>query len=265
MGTGTSVIIPVRNGAAYLAEAMASVLVQLDRNDELIVVDDNSTDDTSSVAAAIADPRSRMLRSTGRGVSAARNAGLAAARGAFIAFLDHDDTWPAGRHETTLRMLMERPDLDAVFGRVRVQFEPGIIPTPRFLGLEGAYLQVGLICSGLFRRRGLDRISGFAEDMRFGEDSDYCMRLLEAGIRTELCDVDGLVHRRHGSNATNDTQAIRAGMFDALRRKTARARVVLKNDTHPRMADLQTQMGPASGKKLDMDTGVAGYRGPSHG
>jgi len=60
MNPSTSVIIPVRNGAAFVAEAMDSALLQLDQADELIVVDDHSSDGTLSIAAAVADPRVRL-------------------------------------------------------------------------------------------------------------------------------------------------------------------------------------------------------------
>jgi glycosyltransferase involved in cell wall biosynthesis len=92
MSPMTSVIMPVHNGAAHITEAMASALAQLAQTDELIVVDDHSSDRTLSVVAAMAEPRVRVLSTPRRGVSAARNVGLAAARGEFIAFLDHDDS-----------------------------------------------------------------------------------------------------------------------------------------------------------------------------
>ena len=79
MHPGTSVIIPVRNGANYIREAMCSVPAQLDQRDELIIVDDGSSDETLSIVLAMADPRMRVLSTTGRGVAAARNAGLAVA------------------------------------------------------------------------------------------------------------------------------------------------------------------------------------------
>jgi glycosyltransferase involved in cell wall biosynthesis len=87
----TSDVIPVRNGVRYLAQAITSVPSQLGRNDEVLVVDDGSMDETRSP-----DPRLRRLASDGCGVSVARNMGLTASRGEFVAFLDHDDLWPAG-------------------------------------------------------------------------------------------------------------------------------------------------------------------------
>jgi glycosyltransferase involved in cell wall biosynthesis len=223
MGSSTSVIMPVRNGAVYIAEAAVSVLAQIDQDDELIIIDDHSSDDTLSIVAAIADLRLRMLSSSRSGVSAARNIGLSVARGEFIAFLDHDDFWPADRHAVMLRVLRENSDLDAVFGRVRVQFEPGITPSVQYLEMDGAFLQKSLVGSGLYRRRILDQIGGFAEDMCFAEDVDYSIRLIEAGLRSELCDIECLVYRRHGSNVTNDQQGIREGLYKMIRRKLARA------------------------------------------
>lgn len=220
----TSVIIPVRNGAAYISEAMSSALAQLDNKDELVVVDDGSTDDTLHRVAAVADARVRVLTASRRGVSAARNAGFDASRGQFVAFLDHDDLWCPDRHRTMLDTLVKNPDIDAVFGRVRVRHEPGAIVSPHSSALDGQF-GVGITAGcALFRRGILTRVGGFAEDMKFGEDTDHHARMVEIGMQFRLCDIYCLVYRRHGSNATNDKTAMRAGSFDTLRRKLARAR-----------------------------------------
>jgi glycosyltransferase involved in cell wall biosynthesis len=87
-----SIIMPCYNGEAFLAEAVGSVLGQTFRDFELIVVDDGSTDGSAGILARYGDPV-RVMRQANRGVSAARNAGIEAARGNFIAFLDADDTW----------------------------------------------------------------------------------------------------------------------------------------------------------------------------
>ena len=88
-----SVIIAVYNGEHTIRHAVASVLEQTVSDLELIVVDDGSTDATNAVLATIADPRLRCLTQVNSGAGTARNAGLAIARGTYIAFLDDDDRW----------------------------------------------------------------------------------------------------------------------------------------------------------------------------
>lgn len=89
-----SVVIPTRDRPALLARAIASVQAQTVSDLEVIVVDDGSTTDVSTVAPAAGDLRLRYRRHPApRGAAAARNTGLAAARGAFVAFLDDDDVW----------------------------------------------------------------------------------------------------------------------------------------------------------------------------
>jgi GT2 family glycosyltransferase len=86
------VLLTTYNGAAFIGEAIASLLAQTFRDFEVIVVDDASTDDTPRILANLADPRIRVIRrTTNGGIVAARNHGFAAARGAYVAALDHDD------------------------------------------------------------------------------------------------------------------------------------------------------------------------------
>jgi glycosyltransferase involved in cell wall biosynthesis len=220
----TSVIMPVRNGAAFIAEAISSALAQLGEGDEVVVVDDGSIDSTRSVVVTIRDKRVRMLEGSGRGVSAARNVGLAAAKNEFVAFLDHDDLWPEGRHKIMLAALTDDTSIDAVFGRIRVRFDQGVRPSAKYLALDGTFVHGASVCTGLFCRRILARIGGFEENMRFGEDVDYHMRLFEADFKFELCEIDSLIYRRHLTNSTNDQEAALDGFSEMLRRKIARAR-----------------------------------------
>jgi glycosyltransferase involved in cell wall biosynthesis len=88
-----SVIMPCLNSAEHVRASVASALAQTFSDIELLVVDNGSVDDTISVVRSVDDSRIRLLREPRRGVSAARNLGIAAARGRFIAFLDSDDSW----------------------------------------------------------------------------------------------------------------------------------------------------------------------------
>lgn len=101
-----SVVIPTFNRAGLLARALHSVRQQTYPNLEIIVVDDASRDDTATVVEKIGDPRVRYLRhAKNRGGSAARNTGVRAACGDFIAFLDDDDEWDPRKTEEQLRVL----------------------------------------------------------------------------------------------------------------------------------------------------------------
>jgi glycosyltransferase involved in cell wall biosynthesis len=217
----TSVIIPVRNGIRFLAEAVMSVLPQLGPEDEVIIVDDASSDATPQLVAAMDDRRLRILKAAGHGVSAARNLGLAAARGEFVAFLDYDDYWPAMRHHALRDGLQAHPARGASFGRVRVRFEPGTPETVEALGLDGRHI-CELVGSGLYRRALVTGIGGFCEEMHLREDADFHLRLLESGLEPLLCETDGLVYRRHDANVTNDGAAVRLALVDLLRRKLTR-------------------------------------------
>jgi len=105
-----SVIIPTFNRAGLVREAVGSVLAQTCRDFEVVVVDDASSDGTAAALAAW--PEVKMLRhSRRRGVSAARNTGIRAARGEWLAFLDSDDLWLSEKLARQLAYLEDRPGL----------------------------------------------------------------------------------------------------------------------------------------------------------
>lgn len=217
----TTVIIPVLNGERFILEAVHSVLAQLGEDDEVLVVDNGSTDGTRELLDRV-DPRLKLLEATRPGPSAARNVGLRSARGELLAFLDHDDAWPAGRHFALRAMLLADASLDAVTGRVQVRVEPdGAIS-----GYEALHGQFGpsLHWSCLFRRRVIDRVGLFDESLRFSEDLDYYIRLVEAGMKIGYCDHDSVVYRRHAGNATNSKPPQAQTALALVARKLARRR-----------------------------------------
>lgn len=113
-----SVVTPVFNGARFLDEAARSVLTQTWTNLEWVVVDDGSTDATPAILAALDDSRVRVIRQANSGVGAARNAGIDAARGEFIAFMDADDVLPPNSIEERAGVLAGDPAIDIVEGAV---------------------------------------------------------------------------------------------------------------------------------------------------
>ncbi len=101
-----SVVIPAYNAAAWIGEALQSVLAQQGAEIEIIVVDDGSQDETAAIAATY--PGVTCIRQPNAGQATARNAGIRAARGEFIAFLDADDVWLPGKLQAQLDLLQSR-------------------------------------------------------------------------------------------------------------------------------------------------------------
>ena len=124
--TLVSIVIPTRNRRRMLAETVACVMKQHDADWELIIVDDASTDDTSAFLAAITDTRIRSTRHDAmRKVSAARNTGLAMARGDHVMFLDDDDLLRPNAVQTLSASLVAHPDACAASAACRLYHEDG--------------------------------------------------------------------------------------------------------------------------------------------
>ena len=104
-----SAVIPVYNGEAFVADAIRSVLAQTYPRVECVVVDDGSHDRTAEVIRSFGDVVRYLWKPTG-GVASARNAGVSAARGEYVAFVDADDTWLPEKLDRQMGLLRERPD-----------------------------------------------------------------------------------------------------------------------------------------------------------
>src|SRR5215218_7122776 len=104
-----SVVIPAFNASKTLGETLKSVQQQTYDNLEILVVDDGSHDDTSTIVAAVGklDPRIHLLRQPNKGVASARNLGISKATGGFIAPIDADDLWHPTKLEKQMRMMLE--------------------------------------------------------------------------------------------------------------------------------------------------------------
>src|SRR5829696_3649573 len=110
-----SILIPCRNAEQFIDETLRSVLIQ-DVDLEVIVVDDGSTDRSNDIIRKMNDPRVRIIPGPQRGISAAFNAGLAAASGELVARCDADDLYPPGRLAWQVKFLSDHPDFGAVCG-----------------------------------------------------------------------------------------------------------------------------------------------------
>jgi glycosyltransferase involved in cell wall biosynthesis len=105
-----SIVIPTYNRASFLKEAIDSVLSQTYRNFELIVVDDGSTDETPKLLSSYGE-KIKVIKKANKGPSAARNRGIKAAKGGWIAFLDSDDVWKPGKLEKQVQFIKDNPEI----------------------------------------------------------------------------------------------------------------------------------------------------------
>jgi len=123
MSQSISVVIPTYNSASYLQEALESVSQQTVAVDEIIVVDDGSTDETHQVIQSF---DVTYLYQKNAGAAAARNAGVAAVQGELIAFLDADDLWLPTKIEQQVSLLTNEPTIDMVFGHIEHFLSPDV-------------------------------------------------------------------------------------------------------------------------------------------
>jgi glycosyltransferase involved in cell wall biosynthesis len=200
MPDSISVIITTYNYERYLVEAVDSVLAQSHLPQEVIVVDDGSTDGTAITVQRFGG-RIRYDYQPNGGIGAARNRGLELARGQLLAFLDADDLWLPDKLERQLAALMIEPDLDMVSGYVQQFVSPElsaeqkarlICPTEPSPGyLPGALL---------IRRQAADRVGPFRTDLKVGEFIDWHARAMEVGLSNRMLPDVVLKRRLHTTN-----------------------------------------------------------------
>jgi glycosyltransferase involved in cell wall biosynthesis len=174
------------NGAAFIGEALRSVLDQTSSLDEIIVVDDGSTDETASVVASFG-PNVRYIWQTNQGPGAARNAGIGAASGDWVAFLDHDDWWYANKLARQSAAIATCPDAVLCYTRTTPSSHQNDEVKPN-RGVDDANLWPRLrysnpitLSSVMARRDILLRAGGFRTEIRFGEDWDLWVRMYPLG------------------------------------------------------------------------------------
>ncbi|MDP1680335.1 MAG: glycosyltransferase [Burkholderiales bacterium] len=207
-----SIIMPCLNGEQHIQTAIGSVLAQTFNDFELIVVDNGSTDRTPEILGSINDPRLKVLTLPERGVSRARNLGLRKARGAFIAFLDSDDTWNTEFLEKMHSVLVSDSKAMLAYcgwqnlGLPRPRGEPFIPPdyeTPDKAAalLEGCRWPIHAC---LTRRTTIVAAGGFNAQLTIAEDYLLWLECSAQGKLIRVPEVLAQYHHHGGEQATHN-------------------------------------------------------------
>ncbi len=190
MGVKVSVIIPCFNYGAYLPRAVTSIINQTWKDWEILIVNDGSTDNTDAIVGTLPVdhyPIRYIGRRENRGPSYTRNEGMNAAEGQFLAFLDADDEWYPEKLERQIRLFQDDSSLGLVAAGVHLidenkGIERRYLPSrfPDRKTLVRSMLMKNVIpatSSVVIRKRCIDDLGGFDEDLRFAEDWDLWLRI----------------------------------------------------------------------------------------
>lgn len=183
--TKVSVIIPAYNAITYLPASLDSILAQTYTDFEVIIVNDGSTDGTAEWVEQLTNPRVKLISQTNQGNCAARNTGIAHARGEYIAFLDADDLWDSTKLAKQVEMLEQNPEVGLVYTWVeRIDQNGKSLGKPFESNLSGNIWEklldrnVIATSSTMIRRCCFDNVGKFDENLKsFVEDWDLWLRI----------------------------------------------------------------------------------------
>jgi SAM-dependent methyltransferase len=223
----TAIVITTYNHAHFLSDAIQSCLRQTAGVDEIIVIDDGSTDDPASVVARYSNVR--MIRQENRGLAAARNTGIAATDAIFLTFLDADDRLLPEAMVVGIRYLDAHPSAAMVYGAHRmIDVDGRPVSAKIHIPVFGdAYLQflrrgnfVGMHATVVYRRELLAALGGFDESFRSCEDYELFLRIAKIGA---IVSHDRLVaeYRKHGHNMSNNRPSMLAAALRVLEKQSA--------------------------------------------
>ncbi|HJU16652.1 MAG TPA: glycosyltransferase [Stellaceae bacterium] len=220
-----SIVITTYNHARFLAEAIESALGQTVGPDEVIVVDDGSTDYPGSVVRRY--PQVQLIRQPNQGLAAARNTGWRAARGRYVVFLDADDRLLPEALASNLRRFEERPECAFAYGGYDYIDADGRYlssPPPKLVG-EDAYESflkencIAMHATVMYRRECLAEMGGFDARLRCCEDYELYLRLTRR-YRVAAGSDRIAEYRRHGSNMSLDFPHMFDTILKVLRRQS---------------------------------------------
>ncbi|POZ53861.1 glycosyltransferase [Methylovulum psychrotolerans] len=218
-----SVILIVRNGADFIADALRSIYLSDLQPLEILVIDGGSDDATVSIAQQF--PKVRICPQISHGIPNAYNEGIAQAQGDFIAFISHDDEWMPHKLDRQLAALQAHPQFAYSLGLVEHFLHSGSAVPEGFRQELLVAARPGWIMEALVARRELFMsVGGFDASFAVGEDSDWFARTLDAGF-TPMMLPEVLVRKRvHDRNSSLLNPDINHLLLRALRRSIQRKR-----------------------------------------
>jgi glycosyltransferase involved in cell wall biosynthesis len=194
-----SVIIPVFNGAHFLASAIESVLVQTRPVDEIVVVNDGSTDDSAAIAQRFSKPV-HLISQPNAGPAMARNTGLLHTSGEYVAFLDSDDLMVPHRIATQVAVF-ERSDVEVVLSAQWLFRDGGPCGISDDAKDIERCLRPGLVPSAAcIRRAAFDTYGGFLVEQRMGDFVEWLNRAITCGCSIEQLPEPLVLRRIHSAN-----------------------------------------------------------------
>jgi len=215
-----SVVVPVKNGGQFLEESLRSVVLQDHRPYEVLVVDDESTDETESIVRQFTTEGVRFIANhPPLGIAGSLNLGIQLARGELMAFTSHDDIWVSHKLRRQAECLMAEPELDYCIGLVQAFLDRSITVPPAGFPSEllGVDVPGYLIETLVARRRAFERAGYFDRSFRQAEDTEWYARARQLGLEMEMID-EVLVHKRlHGNSTTYSVARARQWRREILR------------------------------------------------
>jgi len=218
-----SCIIPVYNGERFISESIASVLAQSYADLELIVADDGSTDGSANIVKSFEHRGVRLIRQANGGAASARNLGIGAACGDFIALLDADDRWAPDKIERQLAAFGCDPELGVCTTHMQNFWQPEYAHEAE-VNPQLAKPQPGVASSIVIRKAVVDQVGLFDTSIRHRDIQEWIMRAKHAGWTLKMM-PDVLVERRiHGANMSRSRETGESELLDMASKLLARKR-----------------------------------------
>ena len=220
-----SAIMPVYNGQTFLRAALDSILIQSYPNVEIIVVDDGSSDGSPGILREYGERIHLVQEGRGGSASIARRVGIARARGAYLAFLDADDTWTPDKLATQVALMESRPDVGLSFGNLQLLRDetlvhgdlyaarPNLRPSADFESLfagNSIFMPTPMV-----KRAVYDAVGGFDPRVVGSEDYLLWMKIALVSNVAFIPEILG-AYRLHSANTSRDHVLMLVGEFNAL-------------------------------------------------